>query len=157
MQRIELKSRVWTPYFVVPTAMIIFIGNILIHYPQFGSLTYKTVYAALTTLVFLAGYCLLRPFSTLSFWKFVVFIVATIVCNDVRNYIYYDWMSGHLSRRQNWAIAIIWPYSVSIITTFLLFKYLFGFDNKKAALLGVLVGMILVSAFRLCDQAPFSY
>jgi hypothetical protein len=149
---ISLGNRIWNPYFMGGVMFAIFvIAKSPLLKPAFsiypGHYTIKVQVIALNALAFLIGYSFLKPFKTLAFWKFGIYLIVVAGVNwlliEGKPWDW-DWMDWYtkLVTRHGWFFIQILPLLVSILLNIGFLKYLFRVDIKSAILMGILLGII---------------
>lgn len=149
----------WSPYFVVGVIVAILVVARLPYWRPFGvfpvppyHFTILVQVTALNAFAFLVGYCLLKPFKTLVFWKFAIYIIVLMgVSLLVRKWGPWDtesWL-GDLVSEYYWFFFQLLPLIFSILLNIGFLKYLFKIDTRSAILMGILIGMTGAESFRL--------
>ncbi len=110
----------------------------------------------LNVIAFLVGYSILKPFKTLIFWKFAIYIVTI---TGVSWFIYsmrrYDWSLPLVGGNYCWFFLFALPFIASILLNIGFLKYLFGIETRTAITMGVLIGF--TNAQSLIVSLPIPY
>lgn len=135
-----IGQRIWNPYCISILVAFVIVGGAL------GQSCYRVpdnlMNICWITACFLAGYCVVRPFSTLPFWKYLVYLVATLVfqgwITSLAASMIHRWLGGG---QMFYGLYLFFPFAVGILWTVGFLKFLFKFDTKTAILLGILIGI----------------
>lgn len=151
MNRLLLKiNYLWNPYYVSILIVSILIGEFVFSTFYRGAEIRGGTICWLSGM-FLIGYCLIKPFSTLPFWKFFVYLVATLA--------YENWVVWFLKRElifhmdvttiNPFPFGTLFPLILRMAWTILWLKFFFKIETKPAILLGILIGILSFSTFPL--------
>lgn len=144
----------WKLYILLAIVIIVRYVNLAHHRTFFQAALIHTVVS--NALIFLTGFCLLRRFDTLSFWKFGVYLaaIAGLTWTNYNLEIWtWDWIAFH-GDISGWIFYEISPYIFFMVLTAGLLKYLFQFDTRSAILLGILLGTM--SFYTMAMSLPYN-
>jgi hypothetical protein len=144
----------WKLYVLLAIIIVVRYVNLAHHTPFLRGVLIHAVVC--NTLIFLTGYCLLRRFETLSFWKLGVYLGVTTGLTWINlnlQFWTWDWVYFHRDIT-GWLFYDISPYLFFMVLTGGMMKFLFQFDTRSAILLGILLGTM--STYTMMLSVPYN-
>jgi hypothetical protein len=132
----------WNPLFVA-VAVIVIESLTLTSEPSSFYPTVLVRGTVLNAIAFWVGYWLLKPFKTLVFWKFAIYL---LVLTGINWFFFkmriWDWSLFLVGGDYSWFWSQTLPFLASILLNIGFLKYLFQVDTRTAILMGTLIGMV---------------
>lgn len=95
-----------------------------------------SAYIVIDSLALIAGYSMLRKFSTLAFWRFLLYIAVIVAVSFSINFSLFD------LARKSLLIFGITVYLIIAFLNFILSKILLRVNIRESFLIGILVGLV---------------